>query len=100
MHDLHREISIYNDMDKHGMADVAKHNREEHSSVKKLVYSADTTSVTADNYDQVLERAFVAFNTHAEEEERDEWPALLAKLTPEQNDVSICDICASVARRH
>ncbi|EIN12883.1 hypothetical protein PUNSTDRAFT_60584 [Punctularia strigosozonata HHB-11173 SS5] len=86
IHSDAEEISIYNEMGKHGMADVAKHNREEHASVKKLVYSADTTPITSDNYDQVLERAFVAFNTHAEEEERDEWPALLAKLSSEEID--------------
>jgi hypothetical protein len=81
-------------MAKLGLGDTAAHNKDEHAVVKKLVHDADTTSFKNDNYDEVLAKAFHAFDEHAREEEQDQLPLLASKITPEQNDVrrdiSIC----------
>jgi hypothetical protein len=79
-------------MGKLGLGDTAAHNKDEHATVKKLVYEADSTSVHADNYDDVLRRAFEAFDEHAKEEEQDQLPLLSSKITPEQNDVRTCPL--------
>lgn len=65
------------------------HNKEEHAEVKKLVWKADTTTMSNTEYDSVLERAFVAFDAHAKEEETDQHPTLREKLSSEQNDVRL-----------
>jgi hypothetical protein len=80
---------VYNDMAKQGLGDTAEHNKEEHAQVKKFVYEADTTHTGADNYDDVLSRAVTAFLTHASEEEQDQLPLLVQKISAEQNDVRL-----------
>lgn len=84
-----REISVYNELAKHGLGDTAAHNKEEHAEVKKLVYEADSTKTSDATYDNVLARAVTAFLTHASEEEADQLPLLAAKITPEENDVRV-----------
>lgn len=79
-------------MAKHGLGDTAAHNKEEHAEVKKLVYDADTTHTSANGYDDVLARAVTAFLTHADEEEADQLPLLVQKISPEENDVR-CVLC-------
>jgi hypothetical protein len=74
-------------MAKIGLGDSAAHDRDEHATVKKLVHDADSASAHADNYDDVLRRAFEAFDAHAKEEEQDQLPLIAGKVTPEQNDV-------------
>ncbi|TFK54664.1 hypothetical protein OE88DRAFT_1653090 [Heliocybe sulcata] len=80
------EISVYNDYAKLGIASTADHNKEEHHEIKKLVYEADSASTKSADYDAVLGKAVNAFITHAGEEERDQFPTIKAKLTPEEND--------------
>jgi hypothetical protein len=82
-----REISLYNEMEKLGLTDTVAHDRDDHSAVKKLVSDADSTSVKADNYDDVLRRAFEAFDHHAREEEEEQLPLLISKIDAETSDV-------------
>lgn len=80
---------MYNDMTTLGLGDTAEHNKEEHAQVKKLVYEADTTSTASAGYDDVLARAVTAFLTHAAEEERDQLPLLVSKISAEDSDVRL-----------
>ncbi|KZT27336.1 hypothetical protein NEOLEDRAFT_1130869 [Neolentinus lepideus HHB14362 ss-1] len=80
------EISIYNDYSKLGLPGTAEHNKEEHAEIKKLVYEADSASTKSPDYHEVLREAVLAFITHATEEETDQFPIILAKLTPDEND--------------
>ncbi|KAI0636684.1 hypothetical protein C8Q77DRAFT_518191 [Trametes polyzona] len=80
------EVSVYNDYGSLGLGDTAAHNKEEHAEIKRLVYDADATRMTKPEYDNVLRKAVTAFITHAKEEEDEQFPLILQKLTPEQND--------------
>lgn len=55
--------------------------------MKKLVYQADTTSMSKEGYDDLLAKAFHAFDEHAKEEEEHQHPTLREKLSAEDNDV-------------
>lgn len=65
-------MSVYNDYDSIGLHGTAVRNRAEHAEVRKLVWKADTTSMSNPEYDSILEQAFVTFDTHAREEEDDQ----------------------------
>ncbi|KAI8993762.1 hypothetical protein BD414DRAFT_513444 [Trametes punicea] len=80
------EVSVYNDYSALGLGDTAAHNKEEHAEIKRLVHSADTTSVDKPEYTSVIERAVTAFLTHAKEEEDDQHPIMRDRLSPEDND--------------
>ena len=60
---------------------------EEHAEVKRLVHSADTKNFGSADYNDILARAFHAFDTHAKEEEEQQFSQLLAKINPQENDV-------------
>lgn len=85
----YREVSVYNHFPSLGLGDTEAHNKEEHAEIKKLVYKADTTSTSHDNYDQVLIKAVTTFISHAQEEENDQFPKIKASLTPEASDVGV-----------
>ena len=86
VHSDSEEISVYNDLARYGLGDTAEHNREEHAEVKKLVYAADDASVDQGDYVSIMSAAVDAFLEHAAEEEKDQLPKLIAKLSPEEND--------------
>jgi len=80
------EISVYNEFEKLGLGDTAVHNKEEHATIKKLVYEADTTSTDKPEYDSILKRAVSTFLEHAGEEEQSQLPMIKDKVSPEDND--------------
>lgn len=84
---VYREVSVYNDYYKVGLEDTVEHNKHEHADVKKKIFKAEHAFTSSDNYDAVLAEAVNAFLEHAIEEETEQFPKLLAKFTPEQNDV-------------
>ena len=57
--------------------------------MKKRIWKADMTSMSHPEYDSTLEQAFVAFDTHAKEEDDNQFPTLRPKLSPEENDVCL-----------
>jgi len=85
IHSDAEEISVYPQLGKYGLGDTAEHNKEEHAEVKALVLEAER-SAKGDAGDQVLSRAVTAFLSHASEEETDQLPLLVQKLTPAEND--------------
>ncbi|PSR73286.1 hypothetical protein PHLCEN_2v10856 [Hermanssonia centrifuga] len=97
IHSDAEEISVYNDYKKLGLGDTAEHNKgtfhpscyhcnQEHAEVKKLVYSADSTSFGSADYDGIMLNAVTAFLAHAKEEEDEQFDKLKAALSPEDND--------------
>lgn len=81
------EVSVYNEYSALSLGSTAVHNKEEHAEIKRLVYDADAARVDSPGYDGVLEKAVTAFLTHAKEEEDEQLPLIVSKLTPEENDV-------------
>lgn len=63
------------------------YHAEEHATVKQLVWKAEHSSTSNENYDTILTDAVNAFLEHAQEEETVQFPKLLERLGPEQNDV-------------
>ncbi|KAH8800547.1 hypothetical protein DL96DRAFT_1699255 [Flagelloscypha sp. PMI_526] len=86
IHSDSEEISVYNDLGKYGLGNIAAHNREEHAEVKKLVYAADDASIDQGDYVAIMSAAVEGFLDHAGEEERDQLPKLVEKLSAEEND--------------
>lgn len=66
---------------------------DEHADIKKLVWKAEHAFTKNENYDSIISEAVNAFLAHAIEEETEQHPKLVEKLTPEQNDVSFCRTC-------
>jgi hypothetical protein len=62
---------------------------EEHAEVKRLVYDADSAAVKDPSYDAIMSKAVTAFLTHAEEEEREQFPDLKKRLSAEDSDVRL-----------
>lgn len=92
------EVSVYNEYSALSLGSTAVHNKEEHAEIKRLVYDADAARVDSPGYDGVLEKAVTAFLTHAKEEEDEQLPLIVSKLTPEENDVSTLNICYTKAK--
>ena len=90
-----REISVYNHFASMGLGDTAQHNREEHASIKKMVYDVDTAALTDSDFDDIVTRAGTAFLDHAKEEEEKQFELIQKALSPEENDVRLfVNICA------
>lgn len=53
------------------------------------MYEADSKNFDSPEYDDIMARAYNGFNDHAKEEEEQQFDKLKAKITPEENDVSI-----------
>ncbi|KZT63666.1 hypothetical protein DAEQUDRAFT_770409 [Daedalea quercina L-15889] len=86
VHSDAEEASVYNDYATVGLGSVATHNKEEHAEVKRLVSAAGAHGFDKSGYDDVLTKAFTAFDTHAREEETDQHPTLRQKLSAEDSD--------------
>ncbi|KAL1944728.1 hypothetical protein VTO73DRAFT_3158 [Trametes versicolor] len=80
------EVSVYNEYSALSLGSTAVHNKEEHAEIKRLVYDADAARVDSPGYDGVLEKAVTAFLTHAKQEEDEQLPLIVSKLTQEEND--------------
>ena len=78
---------MYNDYATVGLGSAATHNKEDHAEVKRLVSAAGAYGWDKAGYDDVLAKAFTAFDTHAREEETDQHPTLRQKLSAQDSDV-------------
>jgi hypothetical protein len=65
---------------------TAYHDAEEHHEIKRLVYDADITRPGHD-LDNILSKAFHAFDAHAKEEESGILSQMGKALKPEEKDV-------------
>ncbi|KZT70423.1 hypothetical protein DAEQUDRAFT_810601 [Daedalea quercina L-15889] len=86
VHSDAEEASVYNDYAAVGLGSVATHNKEDHAAVKRLVSAAGAHGFDKAGYDDVLAKAFAAFDTHAREEETDQLPTLRQKLSAQDSD--------------
>ncbi|KZT67227.1 hypothetical protein DAEQUDRAFT_399413 [Daedalea quercina L-15889] len=86
IHSDAEEASVYNDYATVGLGSVATHNKEDHAEVKRLVSAAAAYGFDKPGYDDVLAKAFTAFDTHAREEETDQHPTLRQKLSVQDSD--------------
>ncbi|KAA1471865.1 hypothetical protein DENSPDRAFT_837973 [Dentipellis sp. KUC8613] len=83
VHSDAEETSIFSNYPYLGLSGAAERNREMFAKVKHLVCEVSTTDP---DYDTVLDKAVKNFIVHALNEEDEQYPVLLAHLTPEEND--------------
>lgn len=87
LHTDGEERSIYKALDKYGLCDFATHDRRMHTQLKKALAYVDTNSVCSighDEFAEAVEKAYLLFIKHSEEEEREHFPKLSAKLNEDQ----------------
>ncbi|GAA6050882.1 hypothetical protein JCM3770_005754 [Rhodotorula araucariae] len=86
MHSEAEEISVYNDLEKRGLASESKLLRDEHEELEKQLYSVDWTKVDSPDFASKFDKAIRLFIQHSDREEEEILKDLAAKLTPEEND--------------
>ncbi|GAA5946130.1 hypothetical protein JCM3775_004156 [Rhodotorula graminis] len=86
VHSEAEEVSVYNELEKRGLASESKLLRDEHEELEKQLYSVDWTKVDSDEFAPKFEKAIRMFIQHSDREEDEILRDLSAKLSPEDND--------------
>ncbi|TNY23128.1 hypothetical protein DMC30DRAFT_67900 [Rhodotorula diobovata] len=81
-----RQVSVYNDLEKRGLASESKLLRDEHEELEKQLYSVDWTKVDSADFAPKFEKAIQLFIQHSDREEDEILKDLSSKLSPEDND--------------